>query len=71
MPEPIAFKSGRDLGEETVIGLIERVTCLACGKVETDDRAYEEGWQIDPVVCPDCLHWTLTAEGECCAGGAS
>jgi hypothetical protein len=71
MPEPIAFKSGRDLGEETVIGLIERVTCVACGKVETDDRAYEEGWQIDPVVCPDCLHWTLTAEGECCAGGAS
>ena len=37
---------------------------------ETDDRAYDEGWQIDPVVCPDCLRWTLTAEGECCSGAA-
>jgi hypothetical protein len=71
MPEPIAFKSGKDLGEETATAFIERVTCIACGKAETDERAYEEGWQIDPVVCPDCLHWTLTAEGECCCGGAS
>ena len=71
MPELVAFKSGKDLGEETVTELIEQVTCVACGKMETDDQAYEEGWQVDPVVCPDCLRWTLTAEGECCAGSAS
>ncbi len=71
MSEPIAFKSGKDLGEEIANSLIESIACIACGRVETDDRAYEEGWQFDPAVCPDCLHWTLTAEGECCCGGAS
>lgn len=71
MPEPLAFKSGKDLGEEARTAAVEQVTCVDCGRTETDERAYEEGWQIDPAVCPDCLHWTLTAEGECCAGGAS
>ena len=71
MPELVAFRSGKDLGEETVTELVEKVTCIACGKTETDDRAYDEGWQIDPVVCPDCLRWTLTAQGECCCGSAS
>jgi hypothetical protein len=71
MPEPITFKSGKDLGEEVEDGLVETVTCIDCGKMATDERAYDEGWQIDPVVCPDCLRWTLTAEGECCLGGAS
>lgn len=71
MPERIAFKSGKDLGEETANVLGETMTCGACGRVESDDRAYDEGWQIDPVVCPDCLHWTLTAEGEYYCGGAS
>ena len=70
MPEPVAFKSGKDLGEETSNTLVDKVTCSECGKTESDDRAYDEGWQIDPVVCPDCLRWTLTAEGECCYGGA-
>jgi hypothetical protein len=70
MPEPIAFKSGKDLGEEARGALVETVTCIECGK-ETDEQAYDEGWQIDPDVCPDCLHWTLTPEGECCCGGAS
>jgi hypothetical protein len=71
MPEPITFKSGKDLGEEAADGLVETVTCIDCGKTATDERAYDEAWQIDPVVCPDCLRWTLTAEGECCLGGAS
>jgi hypothetical protein len=71
MPEPVAFKSGKDLGEETVTELVEKVICVACGKTETDDQAFEEGWQIDPVVCPDCLRWSLIAEGESCCGGAS
>jgi hypothetical protein len=72
MPELIAFKSGKDPGEETRIALVETVTCIECAKVETDERAYEEGWQIDPVVCPDCLHWILTDAGEaCCGGGVS
>jgi len=71
MPELVAFRSGKDIGEETVTELVEKVTCVACGKTEADDRAYEEGWQIDPVVCSDCLRWSLTAAGECCCGGAS
>ncbi|MEA2416445.1 MAG: hypothetical protein QOI58_3102, partial [Thermoanaerobaculia bacterium] len=51
---------------------VETVTCIECAKVETDERAYEEGWQVDPVVCPDCLHWALTDAGEaCCGGGVS
>jgi len=72
MPEPIAFKSGKDQGEETRTAFVETVICIECGKVETDEQAYNEGWLIDPVVCPDCLHWTLTDAGEaCCCGGVS
>jgi hypothetical protein len=71
MPDLIAFKSGKDQGEETRIALVETVTCIECGEVATDEQAYDQGWQIDPVVCPDCLHWTLTPEGESCCGGAS
>jgi hypothetical protein len=72
MPDLITFKSGKDPGEETRTALVETVTCIECAKVETDERAYEEGWQIDPVVCPDCLRWTLTDAGEaCCGAGVS
>jgi hypothetical protein len=71
MPDLIAFKSGKDHGEETRIAFVEMVTCIECSKVETDEQAYDEGWQLDPVVCPDCLRWTLTPEGESCCGGAS
>jgi len=63
-----AFKSGKDLGEEAGAGLLDTVTCSDCGKVASDEEAYEAGWQIDPVICPDCLRWTLTAAGECCFG---
>jgi hypothetical protein len=71
MSGAIAFKSGKDLGEETRVDDEETVTCEGCGTVESADRAYEAGWQIEPAVCPDCLRWTLTDEGECCCGGAS
>lgn len=70
MPELVTFKSGKD--QETTAACVESVKCVACGNTTTDDRAYEEGWQIDPVVCRDCLRWSLTAEGEsCCCGGSS
>jgi hypothetical protein len=71
MAELIAFKSGRDLGEETRLASMDTVTCVGCDKVETDERAYDEGWQMEPPVCPACLHWTLTDLGECCSGGVA
>jgi hypothetical protein len=72
MHEPIAFKSGKDLAMEARVASTDTVTCVACDRVETDEQAYEERWQLDPAVCPDCLYWTLTDAGEaCCAGGVS
>lgn len=41
MPEPLAFKSGKDLGEETRADDEDTVTCEACGAVESDERAYD------------------------------
>jgi hypothetical protein len=64
MPELIAFKSGKDLGEETRIGDDETVTCVDCGAVESDESAYQSGWQMEPPVCPDCLRWTVV--DTCC-----
>jgi hypothetical protein len=57
MPEALLFKSGRDLGQETGINDEDTVTCLACGTVQSDEAAYEGGWQLVPPVCPDCLRW--------------
>lgn len=71
MNEPITFKSGKDLGEETRTDDDDTITCAGCGNVESDERAFEAGWQMEPPVCPDCLRWSLTDEGECCCGGAS
>ena len=65
-PEPVGFKSGKDLGEEIRADFVETVKCVDCGRTEPEDSAYDNGWQIDPVVCPDCLRWVLTAAGECC-----
>jgi len=65
-PERSAFKSGKDLGEEIRADFVETVKCVDCGRTEPEDSAYDNGWQIDPVVCPDCLRWVLTAAGECC-----
>jgi hypothetical protein len=66
--EPIAFRSGKDLGEETRTGCVDTVTCSDCGRVESDENAYAAGWQLRPVVCPDCLRWTLTDRGRLCTG---
>lgn len=65
MPEPIAFKSGKDLAEETQVEDEDSVTCLDCGAVEPDESAYEQGWQMEPPVCPNCLRWTAVGE-TCC-----
>jgi len=66
MSEPIAFKSGRDLAVETRVASTDTVTCVACGRLETDEQAYDDRWQLDPPVCPDCLRWTLSNAGEAC-----
>lgn len=71
MAEAVAFKSGKDLGEETRVSDEDTVTCADCGAVEPDQSAYENGWQLDPAVCPNCLHWHAVEEGQCCAERAS
>ena len=70
MPELVAFKSGRDLGEETRIADEDTVTCVDCGAVEPDQSAYENGWQFAPPVCPNCLRWTVVDQA-CCFGRPS
>lgn len=54
MNEPCpGFKSGKDLVDD------ERLICEAGGE-RADSRldAVRRGWQLDPPVCPDCLHYT-------------
>lgn len=68
---PLQFKSGKDLGEETRVEDDERVTCVDCGAIVSDQTAYESGWQLVPPVCPDCLRWVLTANDACCHGSPS
>jgi hypothetical protein len=64
--ERSAFRSGKNLGEEIRADFVETLTCVDCGRTEPEDSAYDNGWQIDPVVCPDCLRWVVTDAGECC-----
>jgi hypothetical protein len=65
---PVGFKSGKDLGEETLLAEEERVTCVDCGATASDQSAYESGWQLVPPVCPNCLRWVATARDSCCHG---
>jgi len=71
MSEVVAFKSGKDLGEETSIADEERVTCVDCGTSASDQSAYDGGWQFAPPVCPDCLRWIALREDACCHGSSS
>ena len=66
MPEPKAFRRGCDLGEETCADDEDTVTCVDCGAVESDQRAYEGGWQFAPAVCPSCLRWEVVEGERCC-----
>jgi hypothetical protein len=68
---PLRFKSGKDLGEETLVEDDERVTCVDCGAIASDQEAYENGWQLVPPVCPNCLRWVATANDACCHGSPS
>lgn len=67
MPERVAFKSGKDLGEEKGVCSDETMTCSDCGAVQSDRSAYEEGWQLAPPVCPNCLT-RLIGDEVCCFG---
>jgi hypothetical protein len=70
MSEVGAFKSGKDLGEETQVEDDERVTCISCGAEESDEAAFQAGWQLVPPVCPDCQRWTIVDQ-TCCFRGPS
>jgi hypothetical protein len=68
MSEPVAFKSGRDLASEEADETDEVVVCAVCGKKPADETVCAEGEQVVPPLCPDCLRWALTGDGECCFG---
>jgi hypothetical protein len=70
MPEIAAFKSGKDLVPEARIDDSETVTCIDCGAEESDEKAYQNGWQLVPSVCPNCLRWVVIADVDetCCFG---
>lgn len=68
MSEVVVFKRGSDLSEDTRIDEEDTVTCVDCGAVESDQGAYENGWQFAPPVCPKCLRWVLVDEA-CCSEG--
>ena len=64
MSEVVAFKSGKDLAPEEDRTEEDAVACIDCGTSASDERAYIEGWQFDPPVCPSCLRWV--AIDACC-----
>jgi hypothetical protein len=64
MVEALEFKHGCDAATSTRTDDDDTVTCVACGKVESDQTAYENHWQLEPPVCPDCLRWEAV---DCCS----
>jgi len=71
MPDVLAFKSGKDVAEETCVDDEDTVTCVDCGAMASDQSAYENGWQLAPPVCPNCLRWIAVADEPCCFGTPS
>jgi hypothetical protein len=69
MPETEVFKRGSDLEPAAGVEDEDTVTCVTCGATESDQCAFESGWQLVPAVCPDCQSWTVVA--ECCQEGPS
>jgi hypothetical protein len=67
MAEPVTFKGGKDCGIEVT----ETVICVVCGTEEADEKAYADGWQMEPAVCPNCLSWSVTAAAACGCSGTS
>lgn len=66
MSEVVAFKSGKDIGEEPSLAGEERLTCRACGAITTPQAAYETAWQFAPPICPCCRSQTLERCESCC-----
>jgi len=64
MSEVVAFKSGKDLAPEGDLVDEDSVVCADCEVRASDERAYIDGWQLDPPVCPKCLRWVAT--DACC-----
>ena len=64
MSEVVAFKSGKDLAPEGDLAEDDAVVCADCAVRTSDERAYLDGWQFDPPVCPECLRWVVA--DSCC-----
>lgn len=61
MDTKIAFKAGKDLGSEAGIAAQQSITCESC---EATEAAADAGWQLEPSVCPDCLHWSAVGNAS-------
>ena len=58
MEGEVAFKRGSDLTGSVVPHGMRSITCVNCGARTESEAAKEQGWQVRPPICPDCLTWT-------------
>lgn len=66
MSEVVAFKSGKDLREELIVGDDEILACSECRAIATERAAYEGNWQLAPPICPQCRAPDLVHLDACC-----
>lgn len=70
MCEPLLNASGTEIA--AALGIDDRgiLTCTECGAIDEEESAYDNGWQLTPPLCPDCLRWVAVATDEtCCFDG--
>lgn len=58
----VAFKRGSDLLGSVAPHGMRSIACESCGKEAERGAARDLGWQVRPLVCPDCLQWAATGE---------
>lgn len=62
MDREVAFKKGSDQASVTA-DVVESLACESCS-VRVDPRAArDDGWQVTPPVCPECLRWNVVDDG--------
>lgn len=59
--EALCFKRGSDLVAQPEALLNEIASCESCGAHIEAAAAADNGWQVAPPVCPDCLRWVASA----------
>jgi hypothetical protein len=61
----VVFLCGRDAVGEVRSDDDEWVSCTVCHRLESQEAIYAAGWEFDPLVCPDCLHWEALPGCDC------